>query len=329
MNATIQNIDFWQGASHKVRFEYHHDWESADGSALLKEIGMVVWTSIDLLDANIYGRLVGREFQDSWNTRRTAGNAIVKGVDVLESMIRDELGVTSSTDINESAFDTAATARTWEAIGQVTEVEFSLDVFKGLCENFGLVYFVDIDGKETVRVLKHNATPDLTLTLMDFADNSLEITYTQRNAIVSDYVVHYGWNPTSETFAFSEYCNRNDSSLTTDAAAYETKCSNAYASLGNEENRREWDARWMYTESDAELFLKFLIDWNHQRRLRIKGEVFLDYLGLEIGDLVAFYNLYDYLPNHLLEDTIFVVDGVQLNKDRGTMKISFLQVLEP
>ena len=269
-----------------------------------------------------FAAIKGREYQDTWGSRKTAGNLIENFADLIESILRDELTV-AGTLIETTAFDAVNTARTsWKAAGQVVETTESEDVVHEVCQSGGLIYFVGKDGKETVRSLDYTATPDKTLTLRHFRERSITVEYTPASGVVTDYVLHYAFNPSTGEFAAQEFCSRLRTSLDMDQLE---RCRAGFDALGGIDRKREFRAYWINDEPTAKLLLEFLINWNIFRRLRVKGMAFLDSLGLELGDRVKLMDFENYLPSN---EEIYIVEESKLQKG-GTLKLSLLETKDP
>jgi hypothetical protein len=202
----------------------------------------------------------------------------------------------------------------------------SLKIVADLCGDHGLLYFPDTDGQEAVVALQHG-TEVATLSQSDFEDGSLECGYTSSESVFNDFIIRYGYNPTSNEYTKSLYCNKDGQNI--GDSSYQTKCSNSYNAI-RDVHFKEFLCKWINDTDAAKVVLKWLIDWTHLPRLIVSGTSFMDSLKYEIGDLVKFD-----LP-HLLKDSgtdpespVFMLFDIKLRKSKGRVALRFLEVKEP
>jgi hypothetical protein len=291
----------------------------------LYALGIRLDVAIAIEDWLPFASMLGRAFGDTWGGRKTAASVIYDQAEVLEAILRHELGVTTA-EINTGSFDAAVSdGLTLIMAGQITEIQESIEVIEDLAFHTAMLYYVDGDGKEAVRTLKHGSTVR-TLTPSDFVDGSIECQFTKREELFTDYILHYARIHGEDTYVSHIFCNRNDSNIGN--AAYETKCAAAYAALGNRENPKEYWCNWANDQTSARNILKWLIDWNRARRRRVTAEAFSDQLDLELGDRVDLQ-----LGRYLLErdtDTprpVFVLESSTI--EAGRVDLQFLEVIAP
>lgn len=323
---TTLNASFWSGNSLAIRHETTVTWNSADGGVDLRELGVLLHTSLDILEANIYARLNGREYQDTWGGRKTAGNTIENPADVIESIFRDELS-TAGSNINTTKFDAASTATSSQkAAGQAVEIDDSLEIIAGVGEDHGILYQPDRDGTEAVVALRHDAAADV-LTEHDFADGSVVCEYAADTHVYNDFVIRYGYNPTADEYTQSLYCNKDGQNI--GDSSYATKCQNSHDAIRGA-HFKEFFCRWINDDDTAKVVLKWLIDWTHLPRLIVSGTCFLDALKYEIGDLVQL-DLPDLLASTPgdADAPVFMIYDIKLRVKDGKVAMKFLEVKEP
>lgn len=114
--------------------------------AQLKEVVVQTWVS-DLEESdlsNFYLRCKGREYTDTWNSRKTIGNLIENPADVIEMLLRDELDVTTS-DIDTASFDVVNNIlSSVKARGTIWNQVSGKDMLNDICQmfNVSLIYLL-------------------------------------------------------------------------------------------------------------------------------------------------------------------------------------------
>lgn len=326
-DVTSKQISFWASGGLDMKY-FVETWPtSGNGTTSVWEIAVRLDLSIDVLEMDFAGSVKGREFQDTWGSRKTAGLLAESPAEVIESILRDELGISGS-DIRTGNFDTVHTAESGagqDCAGQVLKVQDSLDVIAEICESHGDLYLLDYTGKESLVKLAHGAAVK-TLTARDFKKDSVLCGYTPRKDIVNDFTLHYDYNPSLDEYTSLAYCNKDANSIS--SSAYQTKCDDSYTALGDQVFAKEWSSKWINSSLTAKIVVKFLVDWTSQKRLQLTGEVWLDNLTLELGDLVAVANLPE-LPNYVSTDVVFMVHHIAIQKSKKTLKVKLLEVKEP
>lgn len=328
MNDTTRRFDWWNSPEDSdVVNGFHHFITSktqADDEVYMHDLTFRLDLTININDFVPFVECKGREYLDTWGARKTAGTLIENPADVIEGVLRDELGVAGA-DIDTAAFDAANTDRAgWKFAGQLTEQDRSENVVDQLAQDGAFIYFVDVDGKESIRALGYG-TEDATLGIGDFELNSIEFGYTDREEVVNDFTVLWGWNPDAEAYMSQSWVSRHGSSLD-DPMDWVDKCIDSYTRLGNIEKQRGFEARWIQDQATADLYLKFLVDWLRVRKRTLKGNSWLTSLGLELGDRIKLKNFGQYIGD---EDTaIFVVENKRIRKGSGTFELSLLEVID-
>jgi hypothetical protein len=325
-DTTIISTDFWSAGGGEALYELLVTLNNATGSASVREIGQLLHSSVDLVDANIYARATGREYQDTWGGRKTAGDEVKVPPDIVESILRDELDVAAA-DINTTKFDAVNTALSGKyAAGQVVELEDSLRVVDRLSYEWGMLHHPDTDGKEAIYYLQHGSAV-AALSESDFEDKSIKCNYASDDYIFNDFIIRYGYNPTSGEYSRSLYCNKDGQNI--DDSTYMTKCQNSYDAI-RQTRFKEILCKWVNGDNSAKWVMKWFIDWTYLPRLLVEGTAFLDSFKYEIGDRLQL----DF-PNYL-KDTpgdadapVFVLFDRRLRKSEGRIVLRFLEVKEP
>jgi len=327
----MKQLEFWAAPSDDILYRLVIQG-SVVGSNYCYEHGFRIDASIDILSAVICGAVRGREWQDSWGGRRTAGSLIQYPADVIESILRDELGAPGAS-INTDSFDAVNSGygsydyEVWIA-GQQIAIRNSEEVIDEICRCSGLMYYLDMNGKHALRRLGY-ASSAFSLREGDFERDSIKIGYTERNQVVNSYVLRYDKNPITGDYSKMVYCNRSASNFDVagDRTEYEGKCAASYAALGDVEYAAEFEAPWIHVKEYAENLLQWLIDWNYLQRITVTGKIFMDKIGIEIGDCGTL-ELPHYLPETVWGSSRFVVESVKI-EGGGVQSIGLLEVKNP
>ena len=273
-----------------------------------------------------YAACKGREYLDTWGGRKTAGNLIENPVDLLEGISRDELDATTA-KIRTAAFDAASSARSgWKFAGQLLERIGSEKVFDQVCQEAGLVYFPDVDGKEAVQALEYGSA-DRVLTPNDFALDSIKAAFVSRAEIFNEISVNYAYQPDLEEFLAQAFVSRSNTNVQLHGMQYLLRCQESFEAIGELDRPLVVDAFWIQDQETAEALVRFLVDWVGFRRLKVRGVGWLDQLELELGDLVSFADFDRYLLDP--EDRVFVLQRSAIVRRSGGTKLEFLEVHDP
>ena len=163
------------------------------GRVEISEFGALLYVLLPLEESNYAAQLYGRTFQDTWGGRKTATNLAESPAEVIESILRMELGITA-TDIDTTEFDAVDTARAlFKVAGQLHELCQSISVFDEICREFACIYYLDELGKHSLIALDYVATPDDTLEMGDFLNpyTNVQISQTPRESVINDIRVFY------------------------------------------------------------------------------------------------------------------------------------------
>ena len=93
----------------------------------------------------------GREYSGTWNSRKTSGNLIEHPTDVIESILRDDLGLTDS-KIDMDSFDAVNTelGANWKFSGYLNERKNSKEILEDLARQSISFVFWGADDKVTM-----------------------------------------------------------------------------------------------------------------------------------------------------------------------------------
>lgn len=300
---------------------------SSTALSRLYTAGALIYFTLETEAAAYTGQLYGRTFGTTWNSRKTAANLVESAPEVIESIIREELDAVDA-NINMTAFDAADTARSEAAAGQLHETKNSMDVIKDICDEYGLLYNIDTAGKHSLINLDWRAV-NKHLFLRDWykPHEKVKVSYTPRSAIINDFILHYDRIQFTDEYSRLAYCNKDGRSGTI-GAAYQTKCSNSYAELGNKVQTLELSCDWIKVDATAEAMLKWTIDWVYLQRMIISGELFMNCIDLVLGDIVT-VDLAPLLTESFTETARFMVMSLIINRQKSRIAVKLLEVKEP
>lgn len=322
-----QKLSFWMGAEYRFGCSCQHS--SSSSAENLYEIGTRIDFATDLIAADIAGDIEGREYQDTWGGRKTAGNLIDNPADVIESVYRDELGLAAAL-INTTSHDAFYTERTGVqlAAGQVFEVQDVVKVLAEMAFCFHGLVFEDLDGLlSVVRIERDVATSTLeVLDREDFKLNTLKVKRTARESVVTDFVFHYGRRPSVDEYFKNCYVNRTGQDV--GVPALQTRCAAVYAELGNVEQRKEYYIPWVVDDSSLYALAEALVYWNCARRYVLKGTLGFEFLGLELGDQRSL-RMPGLMPAADYEDAQVVLVKKRIRKHEREIDVEFLEIHGP
>ena len=99
-------------------------------------------------ERGIYLRCIGREYDGTWGGRKVDGNPISNPVDMIESILRDELSITS---LDTDAFDDINGSFSGiDVNATIYEQRTSLEYFKDMCRAFNVALIRDVLGTWTI-----------------------------------------------------------------------------------------------------------------------------------------------------------------------------------
>jgi hypothetical protein len=290
------------------------------------EMGLLIYVLQPLPETVFGAELYGRSFQDTWGGRKTATNLVESPAEVIESILRLELGVVAA-GIDTTAFDAVDTARSgYKVAGQLHEFKDSIEVIDEIAREHCVLYNITGLGQHGLIPLDYSATAVDTLTLRDFIEpyEKLQISQTPREAAVNDVRLFYARDQFDDEYKQIAYCNKDGYSGSI-GSSYQTKCSTSYAALGNRVQKFEAECNWVNDEATAEAIVKWLIDWNGLQRYILDGQMFMDKYKLELGDIVALY-LPELLPPSVTSASRFMVTQKDLYRSSGQVSVQLLQV---
>jgi hypothetical protein len=277
--------------------------------------------------------MYGRQFQTTWNGRKTANGSILYAFDAIESILRHECGALDA-DINMTSFDNMRQINqgglwqgiNWMIASQIHEPIDALDVIERICYLFGFLYYTDNEGKHALVGLQFNS-PVRTLTIDDFKEpqKNLRITMTKPENIVSDITMRSGKN-FFEDDEFKGTYHANGTSANYSLETYfKNKLAAAKAELGGIDQCLAIDNEWI-SQSRYWLAMRWFIEWRYRSRMILDGDIWMDNLDLEIGQQVVLDLPSEYLASPSCATSHFVLVEKRVKDTSNTIGVRFLEV---
>ena len=158
-----------------------------------------------------------------------------------------------------------------------------------------------------------------------FVKDTVKVSWTPREGVINDYTFRYMFNFWNEDFGTAQYVNKDGRSTPWIASTSQTRCSMAYTEMGNKVQKATFEFFWCYDHDFMGDLIDAITRWNFKRRMKIKGRLLLDNIGLELADIVAL-DLPDLLDSSDWQENRFIVEGTAIYKNKGYMDVYLLQV---
>jgi hypothetical protein len=146
----------------------------------------------------IFAGVKGREYSGTWNSRKTSGNLIETPADVIESIVRDDLGL-SNDNIDMDKFDDVNTelGATFVFSGCISERKNSKEILEDLARQCKSFTFWGADDKVLMDTFYAANTTNRTLDINEIKDpiKSLKIYKSKLSDIVNDLTLTYKKEP--------------------------------------------------------------------------------------------------------------------------------------
>lgn len=270
--------------------------------------------------------------QDSRNNGYNSGDLAQYGAFIIESILRDELDLTSS-EIDYEAFDdvgntTDGDRKSWKFAKIVNEAEDSINIIGQFCKQSGLIYFQNHENKEKVATLKKQ-TASKTIDRTTIRENSIDIKFSALNKIYNEFYVNYNKHPGNNNFAKTLFITADDHNLSSNTRS---GTPNTYTGLCSDSqdkylktNRLTLDCDWIRDDATAELLIKWLAEWHCYRKHIVEFETAgLDHIDLELGDQVKINHTL--LPTDVSNDDSFFLYDISHDLNNDRMKFKFIQI---
>jgi len=262
---------------------------------------------------------------DSRSNGYNSGDVISRAVYVIESLLRDVLGLTSS-EVDYASFDLAGNSSTglrndWKFYLQLTEQVESMDLMESMLKQSGAFAFENIEGKIEIKPINFSessgGTIDATTIAIDDNNKStLKRSLTPLEKVYNNIKVRYRKNPATGSYNAVAYCNK-DSYSSTVGSSYQTKCSNSYAAYAVE-RELVFDADFISDDNTAGDLVEFLVDWYAARREIVEFDTSLTHIGLELGDVR--------LINNGFVNDVFMLIGISHDCETDLIHLKWIEL---
>ena len=308
-----------------------------------------------------YTPLKGRIWEHEHRWLMGVGMLIQRPSYIIESILRDELGV-AVFGIDTATFDSVTWSRIqsgcaeWLYAGGILDKTNSKNVIANICKQFGLIYFIDYQGKHTVRLMRdistigdlptiwedvYGATATTDIVKMVKSDRGLEVKFEfdkiPLDKVYNEFFLNYKLNYATGKYDKTKYLKSPDQvSYTADltnltdpgggipaAQTLWNTCRGLYRQYGIVQ-RYERDCDGIRTDEAAENLLRWLVLYFANRKIETSIETGLQLLHLELGDVMDVTHL-NLTPSDKVE-CASMMTGWQLNPSTSQIKTTWLEM---
>lgn len=140
--------------------------------------------------------------------------------------------------------------------------------------------------------------------------------------VYTEFILHYKFNYGAGVYDKTVSVSPTGYTSGFTLSGEQTKCSDAQNNY-KLNNRWEYSANWVGTDSDADAFLTSVVNWYTKQRTWIRwGGDFGNYIKYEIGDIVLL-NLAGYIPDSLNNSAKFLIYGKEISFAKGSPQVIF------
>jgi len=293
------------------------------------------FTKVDRVCSNAYGTNFESWIDaDARNNGYNEGNLIEHGAYQIESILRDELGLTSS-EINYQSFDdvgntTDGHRKDWKFACVIDEETNSLEVIKKFCQQAGIVYFQNYENKEKVAPLKKQ-TAVKTIDRTTIQEGPIKVRFSELGNVFNEFYLNYDKLWVTDNYRKTLYVTGSSNNLSSNARSgtpntYTGLCSDSQSKY-NITRRLIIDCEAINDDATAELLIKWLAEWHCYRKHIVPFEsAGLEHIDLELGDQIKIDHTL--LPTGVSNDDSFFIYEVSPNLDNDRIKFECMQMPE-
>jgi len=225
-----------------------------------------------------YLRCQGRAFSGTWGGRKTSGDLIEKPVDVLESLLRDELGLSS--ELHTDSFDTvAATISSWRAHASLFRQAEAGALLADFCRAWGMALVFSAAG--TVQLTR--PTTGLKFSASDSTTPGDEDIYTDSETVSGG---KYNRHPIRRgTFRLGR---TRPPAVAQKVTVRYRRTFDAWLAETSDGGGQELvvNNQWLARTATADDLASVLLDWLAEQKWVVQFETFINALALEVGDVI-------------------------------------------
>jgi hypothetical protein len=250
----------------------------------------------------MFALVKGRKFgawvdADSRDNGYNENDLIENPAYIIESILRDELGLTSSS-INYASFDdvgntTDGRRDDWKMRKSISSQQNSRTIVGEVCQNSGIVAIHDFSNLERVVALDHYAPSDELTTadiVFDSGKPQVRVRQTHAKYIYNEFFLNYALNSGSGNYDKQLYITAAGQNLATNTRSDKTYTT--YGGAGglcdgsqemyNVVRRWTWNSDWIADDTTAELFIKLMADWLAIRRWEVEATLWYNATTLKL-----------------------------------------------
>lgn len=308
----------------ETRWEIEHN--SADDNSILRECGLRIDFSVDLIGGKFAYEGGGRAWDATHGGRHSVGAVIQNAEYVIEDILYESGFVDA--DIDTTSFD--AVPFSMQLTGQIVEKSDVLENIEIVAKNAHLLYFVSGAGTHKVKDMhayhyRMSAfTPSVTLREQDFVVDSIKCSYSNRDDVANSFEVFYNRHPYEDKYSGYLYINRASDNMGL-GATYQAICQNSYDALGGVEKTMRIEAPWIYYFVNGQWLATALLYWNTFQKIIIEGNLFYDNVRLELGDIVQVDLPPPYIPSGT-PCNYFVVAQAREKRSESRIGVKLIQL---
>jgi len=287
---------------------------------------------------NLFIRAFGAEFgawidQDSRDNGFNSGDLVQYAAYPIESILRDELDLTSS-EINYEGFDIVGNAtnghrKAWDFASLISAQKNSMEIIKDFCRQCAIIFYQNYENKETVKALKKSTTVKTInrTTIQDGEFKSIE--FSSLSKVYNEFYLRWQKEYANDGFKETLFVTASDHNLSSNVRA---GTPNTYTGLCADSqdkylktNRLTLDCDWIRDTVTAEYLIKWFAEWlcyrKHIPSFKTDG---LDHIELELGDQVKIDHTL--LPAGVSNDDSFLLFDIKHDLSDDKIGFRFIQI---
>lgn len=286
---------------------------------------------------NVCLSLDGGEFSawidaDSRDNGYNEGNLITRPPYVIESILRDELGLTSS-EIDYNSFDTLGNTtdgerKDWAFGNQIESTILSQEAIRNICSQAGMIYLEDYQNKsKIVSLIEH--TEVKTIDWSTIYRDSPQVKFSKLQNVYNAFTLNYDRSWTTGGFNSTRYLNSSATNMTSNVRSgtpntYTGLCGDSEDAIGGVTRELKIDCDWIRDDTTIDLLLKWLAEWLCYRKYIFGWSSGLDHVELEIGDQVLIDHTL--LPTGVSNSAHFMIFEINYNLNGDTQKFKAIEI---
>lgn len=283
----------------------------------------------DAYDGAIFGSWIDA---DSRNNGYNVNNPIRRGCYLIESMLRDELGLIS-TEIDFASFDvmgntTNGIRKDWYNIAYIDSGVNSLEFIAEFCQQNGIIYFQNYQNKEKVVALSKQTTVK-TIDDTTQLEDEIKISLSDLSDFFNEFYINYDKSWVTNNYRKTLYLTASTNNLSSNSRGgtpntYTGLCTDSQTKY-NMTRRFTLDCDWINDAATAEYLIKWLAEWFCYRKYIVEMKFAgLDHIELELGDQIKINH--ELLPVGISNDDSFILFDISHDLENDKLTMKFMQI---